>query len=66
MRTMCDRNIALDITKVNGYFYVNLYNYSPGNPDRCFLGWDEFIEMASMQNVKEQLHSHFDASFVFC
>ncbi|CAG2246383.1 unnamed protein product [Mytilus edulis] len=59
MRTMFGRNMALVLTKVNGYYYVNLYNNNPRNPGRCSLGWDEFIEMTTMRNVLEQLHSQF-------
>ncbi|VDI08636.1 Hypothetical predicted protein, partial [Mytilus galloprovincialis] len=60
MRTMFGRNMALVLTKVNGYYYVNLYNNNPRNPGRCSLGWDEFIEMTAMRNVLEQLHSQFE------
>ncbi|VDI77643.1 Hypothetical predicted protein [Mytilus galloprovincialis] len=60
MRTMFGRNMALVLTKVNGYHYVNLYNNNPRNPGRCSLGWDEFIEMIAMRNVLEQLHSQFE------
>lgn len=63
MRTMFGRNMALIITKVNGFFYVNLYNNNPRNPGRCSLGWDEFQEMVAMKNVLEHLQPQFDVSF---
>lgn len=65
MRTMFGRNMALIITKVNGFFYVNLYNNNPRNPGRCSLGWDEFQEMVAMKNVLEHLQPQFDVSFFF-
>ena len=59
---MFGRNMALVLTKVNGYFYINLYNNNPHNPGRCSLGWDEFVELSNMRTIMEQLHPQFEVS----
>lgn len=62
MRTMFGRNMAMVFTKVNDYYYINLYNNNPRNPGRCSMGYDEFAELVAMKNVLEQLKPEFEVS----
>jgi len=63
MRTTFGRNMAVVLTKVNGYFYLNLYNNNPRNPGRCSLGWDEYLELTNMTDALVQLFPEFGVSF---
>ena len=63
VRTNFGRNMAIVLTKVNDFFYINLYNNNPRNPGRCSLGWDEFMELANMKDALEQLWPEFGVSF---
>jgi hypothetical protein len=45
---MFGRNMAVVLTKANGFYYINLYNNNPRNPGRCSLGWDEFLKLTNM------------------
>ncbi|CAC5368670.1 unnamed protein product [Mytilus coruscus] len=60
MRTNFGRNMAIVLTKVNDYFYINLYNNNPRNPVRCSLGYDEFCELVNMKEALEQLFKEFE------
>lgn len=59
MRTSFGRNMAVVLTKVNDFYYLNLYNNNPRNPGRCSLGWDEFEELVNMRVALEQLFPQF-------
>ena len=63
MRSMFGRNMAVVLTKVNGFFYINFYNNNPRNPGRCSMGWDEFLELIKMKDALEQLFPQFEVSF---
>ena len=66
MRTNFGRQKVIVLTRVNGYYYVNLYNNSTKNPGRCSFGYDEFIELIGMSHILEQLKPQFDeVSFLF-
>ena len=60
MRTNFGRHMAIVITRVNGFCYVNLYNNNPRNSGRCSLGWDEFCELVTMHDVLDKAMSQFD------
>ncbi|CAC5405287.1 G2H3 [Mytilus coruscus] len=60
MRTNFGRHMAVVLTKVNDFYYVNLYNNNPRNPGRCSLGWDEFLELTNMKEGLEQLFKQFE------
>ncbi|CAG2216807.1 unnamed protein product [Mytilus edulis] len=60
MRTSFGRHMTVVLTKVNDFHYINLYN-NPRNPGRCFLGWDEFLELTNMKEGLEQLFKQFEA-----
>ena len=64
MRTMFGRNMAVVLTKVNDFYYINLYNNNPRNPGRCSLGWDEFLELFNMKEALEQLFPQFEVSLI--
>ena len=65
MRTNFGRNMALVLTKVNDFYYLNLYNNNPRNPGRCSLGWDEFLELAQMKDALMELFPQFEVSLYF-
>jgi hypothetical protein len=65
MRTMFGRNMAVVLTKANGFYYINLYNNNPRNPGRCSLGWDEFLKLTNMKEALEQLFPQLEASFFY-
>ena len=65
MRTNFGRQKVIVLTRVNGYYYINLYNNSTKNPGRCSLGYDEFSELMGMSDILEQLKHQFEEVSLF-
>ena len=62
MRTTFGRHMAIVLTKVNDFYYINLYNNNQKNPGRCSLGWDEFMQLVEMKDVLMELFPQFEVS----
>lgn len=62
MRTTFGRNMAIVLTKVNDFYYINLYNNNPRNAGRCSIGWDEFCELMNMKDTLDPLFPEFHVS----
>lgn len=65
MRTNFGRQKVIVLTRVNGYYYINLYNNSTKNTGRCSLGYDEFSELIGMNHILEQLKHQFEEVSLF-
>ncbi|VDI70656.1 Hypothetical predicted protein [Mytilus galloprovincialis] len=59
MRTSFGRNMALTMTKTNGYFYINLYNNNPRCKGNCPMGLDEMEELCSLMSILTQVKEEF-------